>query len=478
MRNKILELLDTKGKKLIISIAVISVFFSLLLGFLLLSQKARTQLEKSEQESWIEIQKGGKLVALCEYSTMSFFKKGNIYLGFEYEILQHIAKELKLKLEVLPFDNRAELNSALLSKNGHLIADFRAISNPNGSRFIFSEPHSLSHLCLVQRTQSQKDSLVDNVYDLQGKTIHVQENSIAHKKLIYFVDEYALNLKIVPIQSSREELLEKVSTEEINFSVVEREIIAANKEFFDNLNFDLQMSFPYRVAFTFPSNSVELRDTVNQILKTFLESEAYNKLVKKYVDSDQKLFHRKVNLLLLNGTQISKIDHILKVESKKIGWDWRLLASLITQESNFNAYAVGVGAFGLMQFIPSTGAKYGIYPNSTPEEQVAGGVQCLKYLDKMFASVPDFRQRIKFVLASYNGGPAHVLDAKRLARHFEEDHTNWDDVVSKYFLKLNDPEYYQLEAVQGGPYRGNFTVNYIKEIMQRFEQYAATYAAE
>lgn len=478
MRNKIIELLDTKGKKLIVYITLIAVFFSIALAFLLLSQKARTQLEKTEQESLSAIQKGGKLIALCEYSTMSFFKKGNIYLGYEYEILQYISKELNLKLEVLPFDNRAELNSALLSKNGHLIADFRAVANPNGSRFIFSEPHSWSHLSLVQRKHSNKDSLVDNVYDLEGKTIHVQENSIAHKKLIYFTDEYALNVKIVPVQSSREELLEKISTEEVDFSVIEREIIAANKEFFDNLNFDLQMSFPYRVAFTFPSNSVELRDTVNQILKTFLKSEAYNKLVIKYVNSDQKLFHRKVNLLLLNGTQISKIDNILKVESEKIGWDWRLLASLIAQESNFNAYAVGKGAFGLMQFIPSTGAIYGIYPNSTPEEQVIGGAQYLKYLDKMFASVPDIRQRIKFVLASYNGGPAHVLDAKRLARHFEEDHTNWDEVVSKYFLKLNEPEFYKLEVVQGGPYKGDFTVNYIREIMDRFSQYAATYPAE
>jgi membrane-bound lytic murein transglycosylase F len=238
------------------------------------------------------------------------------------------------------------------------------------------------------------------------------------------------------------------------------------------------MSFPYRVALTFANGSEELRDTVNQILKNYLQSDSYKKLVNKYIDSEQKLFHRKVDLLLMNGTQISKIDDLLKTESKKIGWDWRLLASLIMQESSFNAYATGQGAFGLMQFIPSTGALYKVYPNSTPEEQVIGGVQYLKYLDKMFASVPDINQRIKFILASYNGGPAHVLDAKRLARHFEEDHTDWDNVVSQYFLKLNDPEFYEIEVVKGGPYRGNFTVNYIKEIMERFEQFSASYPAE
>jgi membrane-bound lytic murein transglycosylase F len=39
--------------------------------------------------------------------------------------------------------------------------------------------------------------------------------------------------------------------------------------------------------------------------------------------------------------KISKYDKEIKKYSKMIGWDWRLLASLIYQESNFRPEMVG-----------------------------------------------------------------------------------------------------------------------------------------
>jgi membrane-bound lytic murein transglycosylase F len=395
-------------------------------------------------------------------------------MGYEYEILFHVARQLHLKLVAVPFDNRNDLNQQLLAGNGHLIADFRTISNTAGSRFIYSKPHTWSHLSLVQRLDPAT-MRVESIYDLDETTIHVQQNSIAYKKLIYFIDEYALNVRVIATKDSREELLEKVSKSEYDFTVIENEIIAVNEQFFQNLDFSLQLSFPYRVSFAFNSFNTELRDTIDCILDSFLLTPEFEKIVNKYISGQSKLFHRKVNLLLLNGSKISKIDNILKSESQKIGWDWRLLASLIMQESRFNAYAAGGGAYGLMQFMPRTGAKYGVFPNSTPEEQVAGGVAYLHYLNSLFSDVPNISQRVKFILASYNGGPSHVLDAKRVAAYFEEDYTNWDDIVSNYFLKLNESAIYQLEVVKGGAYRGAFTNNYVNEVIERFQEYQEIY---
>jgi membrane-bound lytic murein transglycosylase F len=479
MLEKILAFLDTRGRRLIALISAILITSTTLLLLLLNSENIRERLEHHEIQTVESLVKNGKLIAICENSTLSYFKNKNISLGYEYEMLQHIAKQLNVKLEVLTFDSRKEMNKALLAGKGHLIADFRAMSSSYGSEFIHTIPHTWSHLSLIQRKPGKRDKnptpIIENIYDLDGKTIHVYQNSIAHKKLKYFADEYAIDIKIKAINKSREELIEQVANGAIEFTVVEKEIMLANTQLYNNLDFSLQLSFPYRIAFTLRHDAAEIRDTINTILGNFLESEHYGRLFAKYISNENKYFHRRMNLLLLNGVQISKIDAKIKEEAKKIGWDWRLICSLIMQESRFEAYVTSrQGTFGLMQFMPRTGAKYGIYPNSTPEAQVEGGVKYLGFLQNMYSDISDPVQRSKFVLASYNAGPAHVLDARRLAAHFGEDNTDWS-VVSKYMLKLDQPEFYNHEVVKSGAYNANHSLKYVQSVINRFIEYSATY---
>jgi membrane-bound lytic murein transglycosylase F len=481
MLSKVFAFLDTRGHRLIALIAAILVVLSIVLFMLLSSSELREKLEYTEQENLESIFKKGKLIAICENSTISFFKNRNISLGYEYEILKHIANKLNLKLEVLPFAGAQEMNRALIENEGHLIADFRVVGNSSPYNFIYTRAHTMSVISLVQRIPAKRDKnpkpLITNIYDLEGKTIHVQINSIAHKKLKYFADEYALQLGIVASQDTRENLLEKLSRGDIEYTVIEREIIAANSQLFDNLDYSLDMSFPYRIAFTLRGNSVELRDTINSILDSFLVSESYAKIFEKYISGDQKNFHRKISLLLMNGTELSRLDKKIKIESAKINWDWRLLSALIYKESRFEAYATSrQGTYGLMQFVPRTGAKHGVFPNSTPEAQIEGGVRYLSFLQRLFPDVSP-EQKPKFVLASYNGGPSHVLDAQCAARHFNEDPNDWA-VVSKYLLKLNQADIQNLDCIKNGAYNGQAVINYVNAVYDKFYEFCQTYPAK
>ena len=68
----------------------------------------------------------------------------------------------------------------------------------------------------------------------------------------------------------------------------------------------------------------------------------------------------------LGSGKISRYDEIIKKKAERIGWDWRLLASMIYQESRFNPEAVSwAGAFGLMQLMPGTAENYGITMESS-----------------------------------------------------------------------------------------------------------------
>ena len=148
------------------------------------------------------------------------------------------------------------------------------------------------------------------------------------------------------------------------------------------------------------------------------------------------------------------------------------MASLIYQESHFNNEAIGWGgSFGLMQFMPNTGAKFGVDSTSSAEANIIAGTKYLKRLDKMWKPhVSDSTERIKFILASYNVGPGHVFDAQNLAKKYNENPELWKD-VSFYLKNKSNPKYYKDEVVKHGYCKGYITFNYVSEVMQRYEHY-------
>jgi len=146
---------------------------------------------------------------------------------------------------------------------------------------------------------------------------------------------------------------------------------------------------------------------------------------------------------------------------------------MIYQESHFNNSARGWGgSFGLMQFMPKTGAKYGVDSSSSAHSNIVAGVNYLKYLDKYWTPIiSDSSERVRFVLASYNVGPGHVLDARRLAEKYEKDPFIWDDNVDYFLLNKSKAKYYKDEVVRNGYCKGYITYDYVNEIIIRYEHY-------
>jgi membrane-bound lytic murein transglycosylase F len=175
----------------------------------------------------------------------------------------------------------------------------------------------------------------------------------------------------------------------------------------------------------------------------------------------------------LGSGKISRYDEILRKESESIMWDWRLLASMVYQESRFNAEAVSwAGAFGLMQLMPGTAKNYGVTSESSPREQVRAGVKFIQWLDDRFKDViVDEEERIKFILAAYNIGYGHIQDARRLAEKNGADPDIWMGSVEEWLLKKSDPKYYTDQVVKYGYARGIESYNYVREVLERYEHY-------
>ena len=89
--------------------------------------------------------------------------------------------------------------------------------------------------------------------------------------------------------------------------------------------------------------------------------------------------------------------------------------AVIEAESNFDPNAVShVGARGLMQLMPGTGAEMGVKDPFDPAQNVAGGTQYLALMFKMFDSET-------LALAAYNAGPGRIKRLMRIPQNGETE---------------------------------------------------------
>lgn len=175
-----------------------------------------------------------------------------------------------------------------------------------------------------------------------------------------------------------------------------------------------------------------------------------------YFGTQLPLSMRKYKTPLLSNGHISPFDDIFIKAAKSSGMDWKMVAAVAFKESRFNPTAVGGGgAFGLMQFMPFVAKKYGISESSTPTDQIYAGTKLLKNMYKLWKSIPSEEQRIKFMLASYNAGQGHVLDAQRLAVKYGMNPLVWDNNVQIMVQNLSLSKYYNDTLVKSGAYHGN-----------------------
>ncbi len=100
------------------------------------------------------------------------------------------------------------------------------------------------------------------------------------------------------------------------------------------------------------------------------------------------------------------------------GWKW--IKAQIWQESRFDPLAVSpAGAMGLMQLMPGTAAELGLTKPHSPLQSIQGGVRYLAQQWRKLSEITPHGSRLRFALASYNGGRGYINVALALARFAE-----------------------------------------------------------
>lgn len=173
---------------------------------------------------------------------------------------------------------------------------------------------------------------------------------------------------------------------------------------------------------------------------------------------------------------ISRFDPIMRRVGEEEGQDWRLMSAIAYSESRFiEDLKSSQGAMGIMQIRPVVARHFNVPVDAIDDTEtnirLAG--MLLAEIDSMLripSSTPT-EDRLSIILASYNAGIGHVLDARRLARSEGANPNSWSD-VSRYLELKSNPDYYELDIVKSGKFTGSKQTNgYVREVMRKYNQY-------
>lgn len=209
-------------------------------------------------------------------------------------------------------------------------------------------------------------------------------------------------------------------------------------------------------------NAHEL-DSLNIWYNDYCQSPSYQ--------SDRDLYIRPFNPFTDQArNHLSPYDSLIKQYADSLNWDWRRFAAVIYHESFFHIEARSrKGAQGLMQFMPSTAALYGVEDSLEPEENIAGGYRYLKKLSNIYRKYTSSQNELfRIVLAAYNAGSGRMKDIINMANNQGISTHSWDS------LKLAIPylsDTCDTNIVKYGRFRGTETIKYVDSVEEIYDNF-------
>lgn len=414
------------------------------------------------------------------YSPTSLFIFRGDTMGYEYERISNFAKDKKLKLEFVVARNMESMIELLDSGEIDIIAYEVPVTAEYKNKVRNCGTDNITHQVLVQR---KGDNIISDVTQLVGKEIYVESGSKYESRLLNLDNEIGGGIKIHKIREDSlitEDLISLVSEGKIPYTIVDSDIAKLNSTYYSNIDISMSVSFPQRASWAVRLEDKWLADSVNAWSRLAKSRQEYKRVLKRYFEMSKSEIAENNTEYYIPGNrrgkklrQLSPFDEIFKHYAGSIDWDWKILAAQAWIESRYDTTAVSwAGARGLMQIMPGTARAYGVNPMElvNPEKNVMTAVASIKDLDNYLSKrIKDDSERIKFIIAAYNSGIGHVVDAIALAGKYGKNPYVWFGNVEDAILWKSNPDYYNDDVCRFGYFRGRQTVAYVKKVLHQYE---------
>ncbi len=406
------------------------------------------------------IQARGELRVSTISSPLTYSAINDKVIGLDYELAQHFADYLGVKLKITVRQNISQLFDDLDNGDADLLAaglvyntersknyqpgpTYYSVSQQLVYRVGNLRPRTLADLTAEQLTVAPGHVVIDDLRALKEKK---------YPNLSWTVDE----------KQGTTALLEQVTDGKLPYTIADSVAISLFQRVHPELAVALDVTDEQPVTWFTP---LDADQTLSAAMLDFFngmnEDGTLARLEEKYLGHgddfdyvDTRSFLRAVDNVLPD------LKPLFEKYAQEI--DWRLLAAISYQESHWDAQATSpTGVRGLMMLTKNTAQSLGLTDRTDAEQSISGGA---RYLQDMMAKVPETvpeEERIWFALAAYNMGYAHMIDARALTAKTKGNPDSWSDVKQRLPLLSQKPYYSKLTY---GYARGHEAYAYVENI--------------
>jgi membrane-bound lytic murein transglycosylase F len=371
----------------------------------------------------------GELVVATRNSPTTYFLDADGKpAGFEHDLVVLFAERQGWKARFVVADDLEELFATVAGGRAHLAAAGITASEERRNRLRFGPNYGQVKEWVVCRPGER---LPEKLEDLVGLRVEVVAGS-THVDRLRLHKHRLPALRWVEMETpGSEELLERLDIGLADCTVVDSDALDVARNFHPALRpqFVLESAQPQAWVL---GRAMDLGFS-RRVVAFFKDMEASGELVRlkeRYFGHVTRLQEADVlGVLEKRGTLLRDLRRHFQEAQAETGLDWRLLAAVAYQESQWDAHAVSpTGVRGIMMLTEDTADHLGVKDRLDARESILGGARYLLQLKSgLLEAVPE-PDRTWIALAAYNIGLGHLNDARGLARKLGKDPDQWRDM--------------------------------------------------
>ena len=404
------------------------------------------------------------LVVLTTAGPLTYNEEdGGTTNGLEHDLIEAFAQELGVGVKYIVTEP-AEIAARMASGEAHIAIGW--LPPPDNEQQKTTPPLLQTHDVLVQNAASLP---IRSVADLQGRTVHALTASrqLANLKKL---QESVPDMTVVEAsEGDIFDLLETVNDTRTHLAAIDSSLVDIATQFTPSLQTTLELSKDAPIVWWLGKkpNAELLARTSSFVEKVQLDG-TMARLEDRYYGHVRRLKQADiVKFLGRTETVLPKLRKHFQAGQTVAGIDWRLLAAVAYQESQWEAEATSpTGVRGIMMLTAETADRLGVSNRLDPRESILAGARYLTMLKDLVKPEIQEPDRTWLALAAYNIGPGNFNAARTLARELGADPGTWFD-MKRILPLLAKPKYYQ--RLKTGRARGGEAVILVENIRSYYD---------
>lgn len=406
-------------------------------------------------------EQSGELIVAIRTGPSSYEQSNGEISGFEYDMVEAFAEQMHWKARYVPAGDQDELHQLVLSHKAHFAASCFATDD---KRIISTTSLRDAKPVLVGAAGSGSDDGDDlQPTDLKGKSVQVMKASPQVAMLEKLAGTPA-SFSIVPKTNIGEfELLQDLVDGKADYAATDDLQYNLALHFQPDLEVVMDLPGTLHIGWCFSTDDKALEEKADAFIKTAAQSGLLARLKDRYFGHLKRV--KPTGLAEFFNLMRTDLPHFRKDfqdAQARTGIDWRLLAAVAYQESQWDPLATSpTGVRGLMMLTEDTADRLGVSNRLDPRQSIMAGA---RYISDLRDQLPDEvaePDRTWLALAAYNLGMGHMNGGRAIATGLNRDPNSWYE-MKRVLPLLARPQFYS--RLKSGKARGGEAVIMVENI--------------